>query len=1545
MRDRKLMVLWFIILAFMGLSQLCAQFNESQAFTILDEGKNYIEVEFNMPEYLTEIINVEGKEFTRFNHFDAGISLQKGYPELLNFSAMFAIRNTGSYRVEKLDAHTETIDNILVYPAQGVQDSEKIPKFQYNAAYYEEHQTKAYQPLQELTLGYPAVLRDIRTVNLTVSPMQYNVKTGDLEIARKIRFRIFRYSETGTNEISVSRKKSEAFEKIYSSLILNYNYVRNQERNEYQKKSLVIVCPNNNTLLPEVETYADWKRNKGFHVEIAATGINGLSNSTTSIKNYLLGLYQNSQYPPEYIMLIGDATGSISTAAQGYGDHYYTCLEGTDILPEAFVGRISINNVSQFALYMSKMNQYERDMSLNTNSFDKSLLVGDTSPSGLSCVITCKYAKDLILERHPTHTFTEIYDGNPDNLLMNNAIDAGTLFFIYRGWAGMSGWGSSDISNLTNTNKLVNAVINTCSSGTFTTSTSNTEYLTRSGTPSSPKGAITAIGLATTHTHTQMNNCLTNGTMHGLYKDNLSTMGEAIMRGKLTLYNTYNNISSADTEDFTEWNNLIGDPSLYVWREPTKTMSYSVISNQGIVSTYDSSMQVVVNDADGDPLADAWVTVRSNENYYSVYTGEDGTGEILFDEPLDESLNVVVTKPDYETVLSSISVAEESVMKPYDIVVHDDNTSDTYGNNDGIINPGERVRIDLTLKNFSSTAAINPVVSLNSDDTCVYIVDSEDNFATIFINGIVTGDNGFLMYFSEDIDESRDVVCNLVIEDDNSNSWNNELRLPVVVPTVDLTGITIGDGTIPQQIQPESNYTIKINLLNSGTAIQGVYGRLVSEYHGVMVTDDMGYWGTIESMQTVNNTEDEFDIEVLPAAAYESEINFTLKLFNNSGYNEIKKFTIPVASNTGLNLSTGPDEYGYIALDQGDVSYQYSPTYNWIEIDPSRPGSLSGINTQLVDNGNHDPVNGVNNQIKHFDLPFTFKMYGIEYSRIGICSHGWITFSNTGDHETEQVMFRNYPIPDACGPSPMVAAFWDDIYIGNGAGVYYYYDNSNNTYIVEWSNCKNLQGAAEETFQVILYDPAFYPTPTGDGNIKVQYKVFNNIDDYFSLDYDPTMGNYCTIGLESHDEVVGLEYTYNNEYDLSSSQLANNTAIMFTTVLRNAPEKYAQITDYFVMEDVSGNNTLDAGETIDLVLNITNSGLVSIDDLDISVSCSNASVSLNDNNIADQEIDCNNVIQPQISFTTGMGMTTGEKIELELEFSCDGTDSYKDFITLEIGQAVSSYSILSGQVSFSNNNNLNAEHVVLKGGKYGICKLEGTSFSFYVAPGTYDLKGECPDFADYIIEDITVTNGNEAGNLMVNFDFMWRPEAISGEVDGADAVMEWNSVGVNRNDFIHYRIYKWDHVSGFRLYDTTEDSVWSEEVEIGVQEQYYVTAFYLNGESASSEIVDILRTSTDILDEEVIVYTDILEQNQPNPFNPDTKINYSLKAGKYTEVKVYNIKGELVKTLVSEFKDAGEHSVVWNGNNNHGNQVGSGVYFIRIKSGSFNNTIKAVLLK
>ncbi len=94
-----------------------------------------------------------------------------------------------------------------------------------------------------------------------------------------------------------------------------------------------------------------------------------------------------------------------------------------------------------------------------------------------------------------------------------------------------------------------------------------------------------------------------------------------------------------------------------------------------------------------------------------------------------------------------------------------------------------------------------------------------------------------------------------------------------------------------------------------------------------------------------------------------------------------------------------------------------------------------------------------------------------------------------------------------------------------------------------------------------------------------------------------------------------------------------------------------------------------------------------------------------------------------------------------------------------------------------------------------------------------------------------------------------------------------------------------------------------------------------------------------------------LSQNYPNPFNPNTTIKYTLPSvgdGQETlptTLKIYNILGEVVRTLVNEPKSPGVYYELWDGKDDQGDQVASGIYFYRLRAGEFSETKKMVLLK
>jgi hypothetical protein len=111
-------------------------------------------------------------------------------------------------------------------------------------------------------------------------------------------------------------------------------------------------------------------------------------------------------------------------------------------------------------------------------------------------------------------------------------------------------------------------------------------------------------------------------------------------------------------------------------------------------------------------------------------------------------------------------------------------------------------------------------------------------------------------------------------------------------------------------------------------------------------------------------------------------------------------------------------------------------------------------------------------------------------------------------------------------------------------------------------------------------------------------------------------------------------------------------------------------------------------------------------------------------------------------------------------------------------------------------------------------------------------------------------------------------------------------------------------------------------------------------EASNEVIVDLTEA-----DDPLIPSNTALIGNYPNPFNPETKIEFSLLEAGNVDVVIYNIKGEKVKKLVDGKMVAGFHSAVWNGKDDNGKKVASGVYLYRFKTAEIDQTKKMMLIK
>lgn len=116
----------------------------------------------------------------------------------------------------------------------------------------------------------------------------------------------------------------------------------------------------------------------------------------------------------------------------------------------------------------------------------------------------------------------------------------------------------------------------------------------------------------------------------------------------------------------------------------------------------------------------------------------------------------------------------------------------------------------------------------------------------------------------------------------------------------------------------------------------------------------------------------------------------------------------------------------------------------------------------------------------------------------------------------------------------------------------------------------------------------------------------------------------------------------------------------------------------------------------------------------------------------------------------------------------------------------------------------------------------------------------------------------------------------------------------------------------------------------------------------SADFFTILSDTTDVVEEKrekSIPETFVLHQNYPNPFNPSTKIEFSLPRRTKVTLDIYNIAGRRVRGLVDEELSSGHWSIVWNGEDDNGVEVASGVYLYRLRTSEYTQTKKMVIVR
>ena len=1097
-------------------------------FSTLRSNQNEQMIEFQIGGFEVTTEERDGKSFSKISHpaNNAGLTLDFGKPQVPVFSTFIAVPSDVDVKIHIEEAEYEFLDGYRVFPAQPLptESGKELLDFEFDQVIYA---SDDLFPEKSVYATEPVIFRDLRTVQIAVQPIQVNPHSDQLKIMQSAKIKIEFVEGSATNVLHSQAKKSKAFEPLHKSMILNYSDTQTgRDEDVFQDPCYLFIYPSSlASQISALEPLLEWKKEKGYEVHVVSTSETG--STTSAIKSYIQNAYNNWINPPEYVCFVGDAGGSYSiptysenmSGYYGEGDHPYSLLAGNDDISDILLGRISIRSISDLETVVHKILSYERSPYLaQTTWYSRALLVGDASTSGISCIITNQAIKEMMMGS--ISSFTEIYD-SPFPSQMSAGLNQGVLYANYRGYWGVSGFDNGDINYLTNGYMLPFATFLTCGTGSFESDYAcMSETFLRAGSVSNPKGAIAAVATATLGTHTMFNNCVDGGMYYGIFVEDIFTVGGAVVRGKTNLHINYPDNPHQYPEIFSHWNTLMGDPGMELWTGTPRALNveYPATIPEGV-----QYLTVLVADQLGHPVADAWVTVYKNDDDARVfgYSGSNGIVYLPASEFTNGSASLTVTKHNRIPHLGSVEFIQgDSFVNYSDVIIHE-----IMGNDDGHINPGETIGLDVIMQNFGSENVTGISATLSSVDGKISIITGEVNYPDLSAGESSSGESNFTVVFDSDILGGEFAQVKLTVETVLGQSWTDYGWLSVSAPLIIVNSFDLTDES-GGSFEPGENGSLVVNFENMGILAEDFEVEIKTSDDRIILSDSTAFLGLIESGGIVSNASDPLLFYANPAILPGSQIQFDLIITNASGYYS----EIPVLLEIGevsVYDPLGPDAYGYYCYDSNDFGYVSTPSYDWIEI------SGIGTNENITDGGNNQ------DESKTIEIPFTFRFYGLNYNKITICSNGWLSMG-----ESEQASFRNWVLPGALGPNSMIAAFWDDLKTSSGA-IYTYHDVNNHRFIIQWDNMITFYNGSPETFEVILYDSDYYETPTGDGEIVIQYRDFNNttVGDY----YGQIHGNYSTIGLEDHTSTVGLQYTFNNTYPTAAAVLHDGMAIKFTT--------------------------------------------------------------------------------------------------------------------------------------------------------------------------------------------------------------------------------------------------------------------------------------------------------------------------------------------------------------------------------------------------------------
>ncbi|MBV6422108.1 MAG: hypothetical protein DAHOPDDO_03397 [Ignavibacteriaceae bacterium] len=615
--------------------------------------------------------NSESKTYQSIELGSLGISNEIGLPEIPHIAKLLAIPDQGSISFEVIEiSNIQKVESINIPPvrenwSEGKPETQFVENF---AAYNSDN----IYPSEFVRIEDPVIFRDFRIARVSIFPIRYSPAKKEIEALTSITVKIKYGDGVGENpKLSPQKPISPSFDRLYRSIIFNYQQVLQREYNGDVLGIDKMICFMPDSFVTSFQPYADWNHKTGTFIkvvkfsEIGATGSNPVP-----IKNYITTAYSTWPAPPTHILIVGDngVAPHQNITLDGWTfpyDDYFVQITGSDFFPEMLIGRFTNQGSSKLRNIRNKLINYEKvPYTADPNWFRKALVCSNNAYE--SQIETKRFTAQMMLTSGNFISVDSMYNGYPcpgNVTTISNMINAGRGWLNYRGegwytqwWADCFPYSTSEVNALTNGQKNTFVTSIGCGVANWTAGGNNSfgEAWLEIGDENSPRGACSFIG-PTSNTHTAYNNQLDKGIYVGMFNEGLESPGEALLRGKFYMYEVF-----GGTDPYVGYHyriyNILGDPSLHIWKDTPKNINVSYTDTIAIGSSHPQI--TVTYTGSGLPVANLLVCISGADVYVVGITSANGTLMLDVTTSVIGSLNITASGGNVIPFEGTIQVVE-----------------------------------------------------------------------------------------------------------------------------------------------------------------------------------------------------------------------------------------------------------------------------------------------------------------------------------------------------------------------------------------------------------------------------------------------------------------------------------------------------------------------------------------------------------------------------------------------------------------------------------------------------------------------------------------------------------------------------------------------------------------------------------------------------------------------------------------------------------------------------------------------------------------------